>query len=157
MKSEGAYIWGKPGVGKTYALAALARKFITEGYSIKRISYEKLCLIIRDSFKPSSKSSEWGVIEPYLLADKLFLEDISTTVSVGRQETDFSLSVVLLILDSRSEDCLPTYITGNKPLKELENAFDARVVSRLRQGEIIHLTGKDRRILQEENDPKRNG
>lgn len=144
--NDGAYIWGKPGVGKTYALAALVRHYIPLGFAVKRISYEKLCLQIRDSFKPLSKQSEWGVIEPYLKCDKLFLEDISTTVSVGRQETDFSLRVVLIILDSRSEDCLATFITGNKPIGELEKAFDARVASRLRQTHIIHLTGKDRRI-----------
>ena len=145
--TEGVYVWGKAGVGKTYALAALARHYIPQGYNVKRVSYEKLCLLLRDTFKPNSIQSEWQVVEPYLKCDKLFLEDISTTVSVGRQESDFSLRVVLLILDQRSEDCLPTYITGNKPVSELQNAFDSRIASRLRQGKIIKLTGKDRRIL----------
>jgi DNA replication protein DnaC len=142
---DGVYIYGPTGTGKTYALAALAREYISLGYDVKRITYEELCLKIRDTFKPSSKQSEWGFIEPYLDCDKLILEDISTTVSVGRQESDFALRIVLLILDNRSENCLPTLITGNKPPNELENAFDSRIASRLRQGEIIQMVGKDRR------------
>jgi len=144
-ETDPVYIWGKPGVGKTYSLAALARKFILEGFDVRRETWERLCLRIRDTFKPTGKETEWSLIEPYLICDKFILEDVGTTVSVGRQETDFSLRIFLLILDSRSEDCLPTYVTGNKSVQELEKAFDARIASRLRQGIVIEKTGRDRR------------
>lgn len=150
-EKDGAYIYGFPGVGKTYALAAVASYYLQLGYDVKRIGYERLCLKIRDTFKPQSINSEQDVIQQYLDADILIIEDLSTTVSFGRQESDFALRVVLLILDSRMEDCLPTFISGNKPPKELENAFDLRVVSRLRLGKIIRLMGKDRRNINVEN------
>jgi len=147
--AESVYLWGLPGTGKTYALAAMARKHITDGFHVERETWERLCLRIRDTFKPQARETEWSIIEPYLLADKLILEDIGTTVSVGKQETDFSLRVLLLILDSRSEDCLQTLLTGNKPIEELAKSFDARIASRLRQGVIVHKTGTDKRGCKE--------
>ena len=143
--TDSLYMWGTPGVGKTYAMAALARTFIESGFNVRRENWEKLCLRIRDTFKPQARETELSIIEPYLACDKLFIEDVGTTVSVGRQESDFSLRVFLLILDVRSEDCLPTYITGNKSVVEIGRSFDARIASRLRQGTIIHKTGDDKR------------
>lgn len=142
---KGAYLWGKTGVGKTYALAALGRSFIHSGFVVKRISFEKLCLIIRDTFRPDSGRSTWEVIEPYIECDKLILEDVSVAVSAGKQESDFSLRTLLVVLDERSEEWKATFITGNKPPSELSNAFDERVTSRLKQGAIIRVTGEDRR------------
>jgi len=40
------------------------------------------------------------VIKPLLAADKLFIEDVGTTVSMGKQESDFSLRTFLVILES---------------------------------------------------------
>jgi len=143
--TDSIYIWGPTGTGKTYALAALARHWLETGWRVERSTWERLCLRIRDTFKPQARETEWSIIEPLLSVDKLILEDVGTTVSVGRQETDFSLRVLWLILDSRSEDCLQTAMTGNKPIEELARSFDARIASRLRQGAIIHKTGQDKR------------
>jgi DNA replication protein DnaC len=142
---KGAYLWGKPGVGKTYALAAMARLFISEGFLVKRITFEKLCLLIRDTFRPDSGRSTWQIIEPYVECDRLILEDVSVAVSEGKQESDFSLRTLLVILDERSEECKATFISGNKPPTELGKAFDERISSRLKQGAIIKVTGDDRR------------
>jgi len=143
--TESIYLWGPPGTGKTYAFAAMAKRYVRMGFNVQRETWERLCLRIRDTFNPRATETEWGIVEPYLRADKLILEDIGTTVSTGRQETDFAVRVLLLILDSRNEDCLQTLITGNKPVNELERSFDARIASRLRQGTIIAKTGRDRR------------
>jgi len=143
--ADGAYLWGQTGVGKTYALAALARHFILDGYDVKRISFEKLCLLIRDTFRSDSQRSTWSVIAPYIECDRLILEDVSVAVAVGKQESDFSLRTLLVLLDERSEEFKATFITGNKPPTELSNAFDERITSRLKQGVIIRVTGKDRR------------
>jgi len=142
---KGVYLWGKTGVGKTYALAALGRTFIYDGFVVKKISFEKLCLIIRDTFRPDSGRSTWEGIEPYIECDKLILEDVSVAISPGKQESDFSLRTLLVILDERSEEWKATFITGNKPPSELTKAFDERITSRLKQGEIIRVTGEDRR------------
>lgn len=144
-EGESIYLWGAPGTGKTWAFAALARERIENGYLVHREGWERLCLRIRDTFNTRATETEWSVIKPLIDCDTLILEDIGTTTSIGRQETDFSLRVLLVILDSRSEDVRETWITSNKPLEEIEKSFDPRIASRLRQGAIIHKTGKDKR------------
>lgn len=142
---KGLMLWGGAGTGKSYTLCVLAREYILQGYIVERIAYEMLCLRIRDSFK-ADKQTELSIIKPYLEADKFFLEDIGTTKSEGGQESDFSVRTLLVLLDYRLENCLPIFISTNRPIEELEKTFDARIASRLIQAcKIIKLTGKDRR------------
>jgi DNA replication protein DnaC len=145
-ESKGLFLWGAPGVGKTYALAALAREYIAQGFTVARTGYELLCLRIRDSFKPKSVETELSIIKPYLEANKLFIEDVGTTKSEGNIESDFSVRTLLVLLDYRLENCLPTFLTTNRPVEELSKTFDARIASRLLQAcEVVKLTGEDRR------------
>lgn len=81
-----------------------------------------------------------------MCGDKLFIEDVGTTVSLDKQESDFSLRTFLVLLDQRLEACQPTFITTNKTLEQLGRCFDDRIASRLIQAcKIIKLTGADRR------------
>ena len=147
---KGLLLWGAPGVGKSYSLAALAREYIADGYNVARTGYELLCLRIRDSFKPKSVETELSIIKPYLEADRFFLEDIGTTKSEGNIESDFSVRTLLVLLDYRLENCLPTFLTTNRPVEELGKTFDERIASRLLQAcEIVKLTGEDRRRAKE--------
>ncbi len=145
-EDEGLLLWGSPGAGKTYAMAALARHYLAAGYNVQRIGFEMLLLRIRDTYKPASKETELGLVQPLIDADKLFIEDVGTTVSLDKQESDFSLRTFLVLLDRRLEACQPTFITTNKPVEQLGKSFDDRVASRLIQAcKIIRLEGKDRR------------
>ena len=144
--NKGLLLFGPPGVGKSYAMCALMRYYLLRGCSVKRISYDRLCLDVRDTY--NKVSSERELLERCGAVDKLLLEDVSTTVGTGRQESDFSLRIFLLILDYRLEHCRATFITTNKSADELGRSFDERVASRLRQAcEIIPVSGTDKRIV----------
>lgn len=144
---KGLYLWGEPGRGKTHACCAFLRYLWTEGWDVARVSYEMLVLKIRDSFKVGSQNSELDVIGPYLDVDKLVIEDVGVGVSLGQQESDFSLRTLLVLLDHRIEQNLATFVTTNKTIEDLAWSFDQRVASRLRQAcEIVEIRGADRRI-----------
>jgi len=165
LNGDGLFLWGVPGSGKTYAMAALERKFIYQGFNVERISWAALSLKIRDTFKQPTvrhKSdsggykydygededvlSEQDVIEPLLQADKLFIEDIGTGKSEGSYESDFAIRTLERILDERLENCLPTFITTNKSVEEIAISFDDRIASRIVGGcKIVKLSGEDRR------------
>lgn len=143
---RGLFLWGTPGTGKTHATAAFAKDFYAAGWNVARITYEMLCLRIRDTFKAGSKETEFDVISSLVAADKLIVEDVGTTVSAGSQETDFSLRTFLVLLDQRLEHCRATFVTSNKSIEDIRASFDDRVASRLMQAcEVLHLKGEDRR------------
>jgi len=145
-EGRGLVLWGATGTGKTYSMAALAKHYVAEGFSVARVSWELLCLRLRDSFKPKSVETELSVIKPYLEANKVFIEDIGCTKSEGFQESDFSVRVLYVIVDCRVENCLPLFITTNRPIEELGKSFDARIAGRLVQGcTVVKLLGTDRR------------
>jgi len=140
-------LWGQAGVGKTYSMAAMARHYITEGYTVKSTSYEMLCSRIRSSFQPKATETEYQIINTYTEPDVLFLDDVGTTVSPGKQETDFSLRILLTILDQRLARFKPTFITSNKNIEQLSATFDERIASRIQQiCKTIQCKGKDRRL-----------
>lgn len=141
----GLLLWGSVGTGKTYAMAALAKQFITEGFTVMREHYDMLCLKLRDTYSPATTTTEYSFLSPYLECDKLFIEDVGTGKSIGSKETDFSTKVFYLLLEVRLENMKPTFITSNKSLENLAQNFDSRIGDRLRMFNIYKLTGKSKR------------
>ena len=143
----GLFLWGEPGRGKTYSMAAFATSVWADGWDFQRVSYDWLMLEIRDTYKPAATQTEKNVIAPLIHVGKLFLEDVGTTVSAGNQESDFSLRTFVQLLDKRIENCLATFVTSNKSIEELAKSFDGRVASRLQQAcQIVKLDGRDKRV-----------
>lgn len=140
---SGVLLWGTPGSGKTYAMSALAKKYISEGFISQRIHYEILCLKLRDTF--NTTITEWSIIEPLLNCDKLFVEDVGVTRSIGKAETDFSRKTFQVLLDIRLEHLKPTFITTNKSVENLGDSFDERISDRLRTFEVFQMKDKSRR------------
>ena len=139
---QDVFMFGPVGTGKTYAMAALIRHYINEGYEVKRINFDDFCVQVRSTMSPASKKTEWDLIEPLKDVDKLFIDDLGLR---GKQESDFSYVTLYSILNKRQERRLPTFISSNKGIEQLGLSFDARVASRLRTAVIIEMTGPDRR------------
>ncbi len=104
-----------------------------------------LCLQIRDTYKQGSRLTELDVIRPMIDCDCLIIEDIGSTTSIGRNESDFSNRTIFVLLDSRLEACRPTFISTNKSRKNLEASFDERIASRLGVFKWIGIGGEDKR------------
>lgn len=149
-ESKGLLLWGLPGVGKSYAMCAIAKGLIRQGKGVERVSYEMLCLKIRDTYKANTTKGELDVIKPLCEVENLIVEDVGVTVSAGQQESDFSRRTFLVLLDQRLEQCRPTFITTNRSVEELVKSFDARIASRIQQAcEVVQLSGDDRRTINE--------
>jgi len=144
---KGLMLWGSPGTGKTYSLCAIARKHFYDGWDVARVTYEMLALQIRKTYQEGSKTTELDIIKPLIEVDRLILEDVGTTISIGQQESDFSLRTFLLLLDQRLEHYRATFVSSNKSIEELGKSFDQRIASRLQEAcEVIQLKGQDRRV-----------
>lgn len=141
----GLVLFGPVGRGKSFALCALARHFILKRKKVVRVTYEMLCLQIRDTYKQGSRLTELDVIRPMIDCDCLIIEDIGSTTSIGRNESDFSNRTIFVLIDSRLEACRPTFISTNKSRKNLEASFDERIASRLGLFKWIGIGGEDKR------------
>ncbi len=136
------FMFGPVGTGKTYAMAALLRHYIYEGFNCERINFDDFCVQVRSTMSPASVLTEWDLIAPLKEVDKLFIDDLGLR---SKQETDFAYVTLYSILNKRQESLLPTFICSNKNIARLGEQFDARIASRLSTAEIIELKGKDRR------------
>lgn len=140
--SQDVYLFGLPGRGKTYAMAALIRYYIGEGYKCKRICFDDFCCQVRSTMSIASRQTEWEMTKPYKEVDMLFIDDLGLRT---KEESDFAYITFYSILNKRQERLLPTFISSNKSLDRLRNSFDERIVSRLNTALVIELIGKDKR------------
>jgi len=136
------FMYGPVGVGKTYAMAALLKKYSLEGYICVRIHFESFCSLLRSTMNNNSRLTEEQLVKQMTSVDKLFIDDLGMR---SKQETDFAFLTFYRVLNKRQECKLPTMITTNKTIGDLEKTFDSRIASRLSTMTIIHITGEDRR------------
>jgi primosomal protein DnaI len=143
---QDVFMFGPVGVGKTYAMAALLRHYVYEGFECKRINFDDFCVQVRSTMGAASKQTEYELIEPLKDVDKLFIDDLGLR---SKQESDFAYITLFAILNKRQERLLPTLIATNKSIEQLSQSFDARITSRLQTALIIAMTGQDRRRAKE--------
>lgn len=136
------FMWGSVGVGKTYAMAALIREYLIEGFDCKRINFDDFCRSVRATMNKGAKQTEDELIHDLLEVDKLFIDDLGLR---SQQESDFVFLTFYSILNGRQERMLPTLVTSNKNIKQLKKVFDSRIESRLGMAVNINMTGTDRR------------
>lgn len=139
---QDVFMFGLVGVGKTYAMAALIRRYVYLGYVCQRINFNDFCVQVRSTFSPVSKVTAWEMIEPYKELDMLFIDDLGLR---STPESQFAYDTLFSILNKRMERVLPVFITSNKSIEQLGRSFDDRIASRLQTALIIEVTGKDRR------------
>lgn len=155
-KSEGLFLHGKPGRGKSYLAAALIRarieairvpEDISDASQLTHgmiwVNVTDMLLEIKACFKEGAAAdSEEVVIGKYASVKWLTLDDIGP-----EKTTDWVLQTLYTIIDRRYRDMRRTVITSNLSIPEIELKVGARIASRIAgMCEIIELRGKDRRL-----------
>jgi DNA replication protein DnaC len=137
---RGLYFYGPIGCGKTFSLCAIARHSIESGRDVIRKNWESFLSELKAGFGDGFKTDK--IIERMKVCDLLILDDIS----IAGRESDFSLRTLYDILNSRIENCKPTYFSSNRTPEEIGKAYDERILSRIRGAcECIKIVGHDRR------------
>lgn len=122
---ENLLLMGGTGLGKTHLSTAIARRVIEKGYTVV---YETVQTVFSDfeydHFR-NSYSAERGRAQKYLDADLLILDDLGTEFS-----TQFTLSCLYQLVNTRLLRGLSTVISTNLNEQELIDRYDNRLASR---------------------------
>lgn len=140
--SDGILMTGGTGLGKTHLALAIANEVTKKGMGVVYISAPEMVSALEEY-----QFGREGVrrdITPSLLTecDLLIIDDLGTEFA-----TNFSRSSVYSVFNSRISRGKPTIISTNLSLKELEQAYSDRFVSRVTgYCRRLHFEGNDIRI-----------
>lgn len=128
IKEEGLglLITGGVGNGKSYLSFAIANGLLKKGVPVVCISINGLLERIKETYSIWGKEGEWEIIKLLGNADLLVIDDLGT-----EQNTEWSISKIYTIIDSRYRNKLPTVVTTNYPVDILKDRYGERTVDRL--------------------------
>lgn len=140
--SNNLYFCGRTGLGKTHLSLAIANEVIKKGYNVVYGSVINfLNKLEREKF---GRTDTFETEDILIGADLLILDDLGAEFS-----TPFVVSALYNILNSRIARGVPTIISSNLNMKEVENRYPESIVSRIIGNyQIIEFSGKDIRQIQ---------
>ncbi len=117
------FFLGKTGLGKTFMSSMIAKALIEKGFNVAFDSINNF--LIRTENEHFGRS-DGNTVEILLDADLLILDDLGSEFS-----TPFNTSTIYNIINSRINLNVPTIVSTNMSLSELNEKYDDRIISRL--------------------------
>ncbi len=142
MSGRGAYLFGDPGTGKTYAAACAVRLAVERGRKGRLVTARRLLESIREGYDGGDRS----VLERATRIPLLAVDDLG-----AERPTAWAIETLTGLIDERTAEGLPTIVTSNYRLGRLRDLWGGvegmRVASRLGGAcELIEVSGPDRRL-----------
>ncbi len=136
--SQSLFMYGKTGLGKTHLSLAIAGAAIDKGYNVFYGSIQTIMdALERDHFGKNEGPSM--VKDDILSCDLLVIDDLGVEFS-----TQYTVSEVHNIINSRILKGLPTIISTNLDMKGIESRYSQRIASRILGSYVpIYFCGKD--------------
>ncbi len=121
---KGIFMVGETGLGKTHLSLAIAKAVIEKGYTVAYGSvYDFLKTIEAEHFGRVENNDTLNIL---LDVDLLILDDLGAEFN-----SQFNLSAIYNLINTRCNRDRPTIINTNLTSKELEDRYSRRLVSRL--------------------------
>ena len=115
---------GATGLGKTYLSACIARTVEDRGFSVSYAPVGQLMAAFEnEKFRPQPDTS---CTEEYFSCDLLIIDDLGTEMT-----TQFTISALYQILNTRLMGAKPTIVSTNLPLGDLSARYSEQIASRL--------------------------
>lgn len=141
LPNSGVLMRGATGLGKTHLSLSIANEVIKKGYSVIYGSAPDLFRKIEQEHFGRTDGDTVGMMQE---ADLLILDDVGAEF-----ESKFYTSALYGIINNRMNAGVPTIISTNCDLSELQSRYGDRIVSRLITFEQLIFVGNDVRILKQ--------
>ena len=137
---------GQTGLGKTHLSLAIVGKVIEKGYSVLYNSAQNFFRELQNERFGKSGSSAFENM--MLECDLLVIDDLGAEFS-----TTFTVSALYNIVNTRINTGLPTIISTNLSLTDIEKQYSNRISSRfIGEYSLLFFEGKDIRQIKNEED-----
>lgn len=136
---------GTTGTGKTHVSTAIAKEIISQGFDVLYDSVQNIVNDFeRDKFRSGYNSAE-ASSDKYLECDLLIIDDLGAEFV-----TQFSVSALYNLINTRQNKGLSTIISTNLTAGELAGKYEGRIYSRIIGADytVLRFEGDDRRIMQ---------
>ena len=139
-RSPSLLLYGKTGLGKTHLSLAIAGKAVEEGYGVIYSSAQNLFnKLEKDKFGKADANTEETILD----CDLLIIDDLGAEFT-----TQFTVSALYNIVNSRELEGKPTIISTNLVPDELKSTYSDRIASRILSAyTILQFDGADIRQL----------
>ncbi len=140
-KSPSLFFIGKTGLGKTFLSSAIAKDLLQKGYNVAFDSIQNFLRAIENEHFGRAVNTD--TLQTLIDADLVILDDLGSEFS-----SSFYSTALYNIINSRLNKELPTIVSSNLSLSELQNKYDDRIISRITgMYSIINFIGKDIRFI----------
>lgn len=123
-ESVSLFFNGKTGLGKTFLSAAIAKELLQKGYQVAFDSIQNFLRAIENEH--FGRVTDKDTLQILSSADLIILDDLGSEF-----DSPFYKSSLYNILNARLNKGVPTIISSNLSLDELQNRYDQRLISRL--------------------------
>lgn len=148
---RGLCLTGGVGVGKTTACVSIMREWVKGYLALRRelpasgwsfVSYPRFIMRVQDAFRKDGETSAYDLLEGIAQTPNLVIDDLGV-----EKPTDFVKQATYFVINEREMNCLPTFITTNFSMDQLDTHLDSRISSRIAGiCDPKELKGVDRRI-----------
>lgn len=139
-RSPSLLLYGKTGLGKTHLSLAVAGKAVESGYGVIYTSAQNLFnKLEKEKFGRSDGNTEETILD----CDLLIIDDLGAEFT-----TQFTVSALYNIINSRELEGKPTVISTNLTPEQLTSTYSERIASRILSNFVmLYFDGSDIRQI----------
>lgn len=124
--SRGLLMRGATGLGKTHLSLSIANELLNKGFSVAYVSAPDILFQLERAHFSYEYEKEQDLLSTLSECDLLIIDDLGTEFA-----TNYTTTLIYNIFNNRILRSKPVIINTNLTIKELENAYTQRFVSRV--------------------------